>query len=322
MNSIFPILTLLLIFFVIVTSKTPIPVSVFLAFYAAYIPFSTAFFELGGAIMQMVPVFPLWARSKVILEENQEISVHKNKVTKLRGEIHLDELFFRYEEDGPLILDNVSIVVNPKEFIGIVGPSGCGKSTLLRLLLGFEKPHSGAIYFDEKDFSSLDAQGVRKQMGVVLQEGGIVGGSVYNNIVCSGIYTKEQIGKALELSGFADDVASFPMGLHTVLSMGGETLSGGQKQRLLITRALLSNPKILLFDEATSALDNRSQAKITENINKLNISRIVIAHRLSTIREADRIYVMEKGKVVQKGTFDELSRAPSLFADMLARQQL
>ncbi len=206
--------------------------------------------------------------------------------------------------------------------IGIVGPSGSGKSTLIRMILGFETPRSGAVYFNGKDLSHLNLSEVRKQMGVVLQEGGIIAGTLYQNIVAGGQYTEEEIDRAITLASFKKDLQNFPMGLHTVVPMNGETLSGGQKQRLLITRALLPNPKILLLDEATSALDNNSQEEITQNIDQLNISRIVIAHRLSTIKNADRIYVLEKGKVTQTGSFKSLSNELGLFAEMLKRQKL
>jgi ATP-binding cassette subfamily C protein len=206
--------------------------------------------------------------------------------------------------------------------IGIVGPSGSGTSTLIRLILGFETPQGGAVYYNGKDLSHLNINEVRKQMGVVLQGGGIIAGTLYQNVVAGGRYTQEEIDRAIRLSGFHRDLHYFPMGLHTVIPMNGETLSGGQKQRLLIARALLPQPKILLLDEATSALDNHSQSEISQNINQLDITRIVIAHRLSTIRNASRIYVLEGGEITQSGTFNALAKEEGLFADMLKRQKL
>jgi ATP-binding cassette subfamily C protein len=258
----------------------------------------------------------------VIIEEPQELLMKKSNPGKLTGDIRLDHVTFSYEEEGASILNDVSIRLSPREMIGIVGPSGSGKSTLIRMILGFETPRSGAVYFNGKDLSHLNLSEVRKQMGVVLQGGGIIAGTLYQNIVAGGQYTEEEIDRAITLASFKNDLENFPMGLHTVVPMNGETLSGGQKQRLLITRALLPNPKILLLDEATSALDNNSQEEITQNIDQLDISRIVIAHRLSTIKNADRIYVLEKGEVTQTGSFESLSNEPGLFAEMLKRQKL
>ena len=221
-----------------------------------------------------------------------------------------------------MVLNNVSLKVNPKEFIGIIGSSGSGKSTLIRLLLGFEKPLFGSVYYNELDLSSLDIQEVRKQLGIVLQTGGIISGSVFDNIVCGGIYEAAQVDRALLLSGFKEDVETFPMGIHTFLSVGGETLSGGQKQKLLIARALVRNPRILIFDEATSALDNKNQELISLSLDRLDVTRIVIAHRLSTIRNADRIYVFSEGKIVQMGTYETLSKEEGIFSEMLKRQTL
>ncbi len=321
-NYILPFFSFASIFAFTIASKTHFSIGAFLAFNAAFITFYLAVTDLSNTLMQMAPVFPLWERSKVIVEQPQETSLNKKKPGILTGEISIDDLSFKYEENGPLILDNISIKVNPKEFVGIVGPSGCGKSTLVRLLLGFEKPSSGAIFYNEKDLASLAIQELRKQLGIVLQDEGIVSGTIYDNLVCGGVYSLEQIDHAFKVSGFIEDIDTFPMGLHTYLSMGGSTLSGGQKQRLLIARALLPNPKILILDEATSALDNKNQETVMESLNQLDVTRIVIAHRLSTIRSADRIYVLDRGKIVQAGTFEEISSQSGLFAEMLKRQKL
>jgi ATP-binding cassette subfamily C protein len=294
----------------------------FLAFNVAYGSYSLAIFPIASLIFEMIDFVPLWERTKVILQEPLEEVSNKSSAGKLQGEIHVDGVVFGYDPHLPPILNNVSMKIHPGQFVAIVGASGCGKSTLIRLILGFEKPQVGAIYFDGKDFSSLDPQSVRKQLGVVFQREGIMAGSIYDNLVCGSTYSIEQILEALRLSEFANDVENFPMGLHTIVPMNGETLSGGQKQRLLLARALLAHPTILIFDEATSALDNKSQAKVSDNIAHLHTTRIVIAQRLSTIKEADIIYVMDQGKVVQEGRFDELSHSPGLFADMLKRQKL
>lgn len=320
----FPLLALLLIFGAVmrIEENGTLSIGDFLAFNSAFMTLSVAIFALSNIVMQAAPIIPLWRRSNVIVEEPQEILQKKSSPGKLNGDIRIDHISFSYEEEESLILDDVSIRVNPREMIGIVGPSGSGKSTLIRMLLGFEKPLSGAVYFNGKDLSHLNVNEVRKQMGVVLQGGGIIAGTLYQNIVAGGQYSEEEINRAITLASFKRDLENFPMGLHTVVPQNGETLSGGQKQRLLIARALLPNPKILIFDEATSALDNRSQEEITQNIDQLDITRIVIAHRLSTIKNADRIYVLEGGKVTQTGSFDELAQQPGLFSEMLKRQKL
>jgi len=302
--------------------KGTLSVGGFLAFNSAFMTLSMAIFTMSKMIMESVSIIPLWKRSHVIVEEPQEVLQTKASPDKLTGEIRLDNITFAYEKDRAPVLKDISIQLAPREMIGIVGPSGCGKSTLIRMILGFEIPDSGAVYFNGKDLSHLNLNEVRQQMGVVLQGGGIIAGTLYQNIVAGGNYTEEEVSRAITLASFKKDLENFPMGLHTVVPMNGETLSGGQKQRLLIARALLPNPKILLLDEATSALDNSSQEEITQNIDKLDVSRIVIAHRLTTIRNADRIYVIEKGAVSQVGTFESLSREKGFFAEMLKRQKL
>lgn len=206
--------------------------------------------------------------------------------------------------------------------IGIVGKTGCGKSTLVRLLLGFEAPEQGEVFYDEQPMKNFDPRSIRKQIGTVLQNAGILAGSIYENIVGAGSYSKEDIERALRLSGFSKDLADLPMGLNTVVPMGGNTFSGGQRQRLYLARALVASPKILILDEATSALDNKTQEFVSANLDEIAVTRIVIAHRLSTIKHADRIYVMDAGEIIESGTFNELVEKNGLFAAMLKRQQV
>jgi len=201
-----------------------------------------------------------------------------------------------------------------------VGPSGSGKSTLFRLLLGFETCQSGAVYYDEQDLTSLDLISVRRQLGVVLQNGRVQQSSILENISCGALITFEEAWSAAAMAGLAQDIEQMPMGMHTIVSEGGSNLSGGQRQRLLIARALIGKPKIILMDEATSALDNHTQGVVTQSLETLNTTRIVIAHRLSTIRQADRIYVLEAGEIVQVGSFAELIDQEGLFARLVARQ--
>lgn len=292
----------------------------FMGFYFAFTAFTAAIISCFNQIIQLLNIFPIWEQSKVYLESSLE-STDRSQPGELKGEIKVDHLFFRYASDASLILKDVSIHANPGEFIGIVGHSGCGKSTLMRLLIGFETAESGAIYFDGRDLATLDLQEVRKQMGIVLQNSAILDGTIRDNVMTGGMYKDEQIMQALSLAGFTKDLASMPMGLDTVLMNGGGTLSGGQRQRILIARALVGNPKILIFDEATSALDNQTQELISQNLERMNMTRIAIAHRLSTIRNANCIYVMHQGKVMDFGTFKELASRKGIFYDLLMRQK-
>ena len=204
--------------------------------------------------------------------------------------------------------------------MAFVGPSGSGKSTLFRLLLGFETPESGTIFFDGKDLSRLDLRAVRRQLGVVLQNGALMPGSIFENIVGSEPLTMEDAWEASRMVGLDKDIENMPMGMHTMVAEGASTFSGGQRQRLIIARALVRRPRILLFDEATSALDNRTQEIVSRSLEQLNATRIVIAHRLSTIQNADRICVIEAGHLVQQGTFEELMAVEGPFATLAKRQ--
>jgi NHLM bacteriocin system ABC transporter ATP-binding protein len=239
----------------------------------------------------------------------------------LEGEISLVGVSFSYRPDTPLVLDNLNLHVRPGEFVALVGPSGCGKSTLLRLLLGFERPTSGAVLYDGQDLADLDPPSVRRQCGIVLQGGALFAGSVRENIAGAGKFDQDQVWQAAALAGVAEDIEEFPMGMATYLPAGGGTLSGGQRQRILIARSLIHQPRIIFFDEATSALDNRTQEIVTQSTRSLAATRLVIAHRLSTIIDADRIVVMDKGSIVQQGTFAELMGQPDgLFRRLASRQ--
>jgi NHLM bacteriocin system ABC transporter ATP-binding protein len=292
----------------------------FLAFNAAFGTFISGVTDLSNTLTDILGIVPLWERAKPIIQGAPESDPTKADPGRLTGRIHLDHLTFRYREDGPLTLDDITIYAEPGEFIAFVGPSGSGKSTIFRLLLGFETPLSGTVYYDGQDLSGLDIQAVRRQLGVVLQNGRINSGSLFENITCGALVTLDEAWQASRMAGFAEDIEQMPMGMHTVISEGGTNLSGGQRQRLLIARALLLKPKIILMDEATSALDNRTQAIVTESLDKMNATRIVIAHRLSTIRNADRIYVIEAGRLVEVGSYEQLVKQQGLFARLVARQ--
>lgn len=292
----------------------------FLAFNAAFGTFISGVTDLSNTLTNIIGIVPLWERAKPILQGMPESDATKAEPGRLNGQIALSHITFRYREDGPLILEDVSIHIEPGEFVAIVGPSGSGKSTIFRLLLGFEAPLSGSVYYDDQDLTGLDVQAVRRQLGVVLQNGRISAGSLFDNLTCGALVTLDEAWDAARMAGLAEDIEQMPMGMHTVVSEGGTNLSGGQRQRLLIARSLIGKPKIILMDEATSALDNRTQAIVTQSLDKLNVTRVVIAHRLSTIRNADRIYVIEAGRLVEVGSFEELVNLGGLFSRLVARQ--
>ncbi len=298
----------------------PIGLAAFLACNAVMTLFLAALVAASDNFAGLVLIANLWAGLRSILTVKPEVDESKVHPGRLRGAVVVDNLTFRYRADGPMILDGVSIRAEPGECIALTGPSGSGKSTLLNLMLRFETPHSGAIYLDGRELSSLDITAVRRQIGVVTQDGRIMAGSLFESICCGGVNTMDEAWEAARAAGLAEDIDAMPMGMHTVVSEGGGNLSGGQRQRLLIARALVLKPSILIFDEATSALDNRTQAIVTDSLNRLKATRIIVAHRLSTIRNANRIYVIEKGRVVQQGRFEELAKAPGLFSRLVSRQ--
>ena len=244
---------------------------------------------------------------KPLLESVPEIDVNKAMVTKLSGGIELSNVTFRYGPEMPLILDNVSLRIRPGQYVAIVGKTGCGKSTLMRILLGFEKPLKGAVYYDGRDLNTLDPKSLRRRIGSVMQDGKLFMGDIFSNIAISAPgLTLEDAWEAAEISGFADDIRQMPMGMNTLISEGHGSISGGQRQRLMIARAIAPKPKILMFDEATSALDNLTQKRVSESLNQMKCTRIVIAHRLSTIRQCDRIIVLDRGKIIEDGKYEDL----------------
>jgi ABC-type bacteriocin/lantibiotic exporter with double-glycine peptidase domain len=254
------------------------------------------------------------------LETLPEVSEGNRHPGELQGNIEISHVHFRYHPDTPLVLRDVSLSVKPGEFVAIVGPSGSGKSSLFRMLLGFEKPEAGAIYYDAQDLAGLDVQVVRQQVGAVIQNARLASGSILENILGSAPLTVDDAWEAARLAGLAQDISEMPMGMHTIVSEGGGNLSGGQRQRLLIARALVRRPRIFLFDEATSALDNRTQALVSRSLETLQSTRVVIAHRLSSIVNANRIYVMEKGVLVESGSYSELVNQSGLFKELAKRQ--
>jgi ATP-binding cassette subfamily C protein len=322
-NSAFPALATAAIFFGI--SKTlgsggGMTTGSFLAFSAAFGQLLSSMLELGGAGLSVMAVVPLYERARPIFETLPEVDIAKSHPGTLAGAIEAHHLAFRYSSDAPLVLKDISFSIRPGEFVAFVGASGSGKSTLFRLLLGFEKPEAGAIYYDGQDLAGVDVQALRRQIGVVLQNGKLMIGDIFTNIVGSAPLTQEDAWEAARMAGFDEDLKSMPMGMHTMVAEGGGGLSGGQRQRLLIARAIVGKPRIVLFDEATSALDNQTQATVSQSLERLQATRIVIAHRLSTVMNADRILVIDKGSVAQSGTYEQLMREQGLFQELAKRQ--
>lgn len=310
--------SLVLYYFAGINHVTP---SDYIAFMTSYGMVSGAFASLISIATTFATVKPLLELVEPILKAEPEISDDKKQVTKLTGNIEINNLSFRYTEDGPLILDNLNLKIKPGQYIAIVGKTGCGKSTLMRLLLGFEKPNKGGIYYDGKDISKIDLKSLRRNIGVVMQNGTLFSGDIFSNIVISAPHlTLDDAWEAARLAGIDKDIEKMPMEMHTVISEGSGGVSGGQKQRLMIARAIAPKPKILMFDEATSALDNITQKQVSDSITSLNTTRIVIAHRLSTIKECDRIVVLDGGKIIEDGKFDELVEKGGYFAELVRRQ--
>ena len=318
-----PILNSMVLFgMVAFMPRDSLSLGAFLAFSVAFFQILSAAIMMGSTVTYAVQIIPLYERAKPILETPPEVDAAKAVPADLSGDVEVSHVSFRYHGDGPLVLEDVSLHVRPGEFVAFLGPSGAGKSTILRLLLGFESPSSGSIYYDREDLAALDRQAVRRQIGVVLQDGKLLTGDIFTNIVGSALLTLDDAWEAARLSGLDEDVKRMPMGMHTVISDGGSTLSGGQRQRLMIARAVVSRPRILLFDEATSALDNETQAKVTRSLERLKATRIVIAHRLSTVVNADRIYVLSAGRIVQQGRYPDLMKQGGLFVELMQRQMV
>jgi ATP-binding cassette subfamily C protein len=272
----------------------------FLTFSTAMTMLLTSVTQITGAFVSAAAALPMFEEIKPVLDATPEVRVASTRPGILSGGIEARRLSFRYADDGPLVLDDVSFDIRPGEFVAIVGPSGCGKSTLLRLLIGFDKPVSGSVLYDGQDLAALDQSAVRRQCGVVLQHAQPFTGSILDCICGTEPYTPEEAMAAAEMAGLAEDIKRMPMGLHTIVS-GSGAISGGQRQRLMIAQALIRRPRILFFDEATSALDNETQRTVIESTRALNATRVVIAHRLSTVMDADRVIVMEDGRVAQQG---------------------
>ena len=303
--------------------KSGIDQSSYFAFTTAYGMVMGAFTALSGKLLQVASVRPLYQMAEPFLKAVPETAENKEVVADVRGNVQFDHVSFRYGPDMPLVFDDLSLSIREGEYVAIVGKSGCGKSTLVRLLLGFETPERGTVTMDGKDLARVDLPSLRRKIGTVMQHDGLFQGSIFYNIALTAPeLTMEGAWGAAEIAGIADDIRAMPMGMHTLISEGQGGISGGQKQRLMIARAVASNPKLLIFDEATSALDNKSQRQVTDALDAMGCTRIVVAHRLSTIRRCDRIIMLDQGRIVEEGAYEELLAKNGPFAEMVARQRV
>ncbi len=321
LSTLSPVVSLLGTMLIFGVGASRLDLSEYMAFTAAFGMTSSAIMGFTSLAGQLAGVKPALELARPLLETEPEIAGERETVHDLTGRIDISNLSFRYTEDGPWIIDGLDLSIAPGDYVAIVGATGCGKSTLLRLLLGFESPQNGAVFYDGKDVGRLDIRSLRRRIGTVLQDGKLFRSSVYGNIVItSPDRSLDAAWEAAEIAQIADDIRAMPMGMHTDLSGGG--VSGGQRQRILIARAVASKPSILIFDEATSALDNVTQARISRALDQMHCTRIVVAHRLSTIRNCGRIIVLDKGKIIEDGSYEELIEKNGFFAELVARQRL
>ena len=326
-NNVYPTIIYILFYFLYgrafkMQAITGLSTGTFVAFLTSFSCFQTAFLGVAASLLQIRNLIPLSKRIKPILDAKPEFEESKPSIGKLKGNIEISHLYFRYSPDSPLVLKDINMSVKEGEFVAVVGSSGAGKSTLMRMLLGFEKPESGAVFYDTQDISAIDIGSLRRQLGVVLQNDTVLQGSVLQNIIGSSGLKEEDAWEAAKKVSFDKDIEEMPMGMFTMLPAGGATLSGGQLQRLIIARAIIRRPNVIIFDEATSALDNMTQQVVRQSLDALKVTRIIIAHRLSTIINANKIFVMKDGQIIECGKYEELMKQKGYFSMLAERQKL
>ena len=311
----------LVLYWLAIESKVSVPD--YYAFNTAYGQVAAAFESFAAIATTLANIRPTLDMAKTIMEAEPEMADGKEVIRSLNGGIELSNVTFRYDENMPNVIDGLNLKIRPGEYLAVVGTTGCGKSTLMRLLLGFETPQKGSIFYDRHNIARVDLQSLRRKIGVVMQDSKLFQGDIFSNIIIAAPQlSQKEAWEAAEIASVADDIRAMPMGMNTVISEGQGGISGGQRQRLMIARAVAPKPKILMFDEATSALDNVTQKKVSEAIDSLKCTRIVIAHRLSTIRNADRIIVLDGGRITEEGTYEQLIEKNGFFAELVERQRL
>ena len=307
----------------LISIETHLSVADYMSFNVAYGQVIGVTLSLASIASSMATIGPTFELVRPILTATPELRENKPSINVVTGRVEVNNLTFGYDEALPPVIEDLSFTVRPGEYVAIVGKSGCGKSTIMRLLLGFDTPQRGAVYYDGKDISEVDKRTLRKSIGTVMQDGQLFLGNILSNItIACPQATLDEAWEAAELAGIADDIRNMPMGMQTVVTEGSGGLSGGQKQRLMIARAICGKRKILIFDEATSALDNVTQRHVSNSLATLKCTRIVIAHRLSTVQGCDRILLIDKGHVVEQGTYKELMELDGQFAELVRRQQV
>lgn len=320
-NQAVPVVYSIVFFYLMVRQSMDLSMGAFMGFVSAFGSFSGAMLSLVSGVLQVNEVIPAYDRVRPILETLPEVEEDTALPGDITGAIEVSNVTFAYDEQIGPVINDLSISIDAGEYIGVVGSSGCGKSTLLKLLLGFEKPQYGKIFYDGRDIDGMDKRELRKKFGVVLQDGGLISGSIYENItITAPNATMKRVKEVIKEVGLEDDIEQMPMGLHTVLSEGSGSISGGQQQRILIARALVGKPKVIFFDEATSALDNVTQSMVCQSLEALSATRLVIAHRLSTVMNCDRILVMDQGRLVEQGSYAELMDLKGRFYELASRQ--
>lgn len=312
-----------LLMMVLLIPSSGMSVSDFAAFFTAYCALNLAISQIGLYSSEFTYIIPTLNKIKPVLEAEPEVEESSKIVRGLSGAISVTDLRFRYNSNMPYLFDGLNLNIKPGEYVAFVGHSGCGKSTLLRLMLGFETPESGTVFYDQYGVLNVSKSSLRQHLGTCLQGGKLFSGTILENVRISNPYaTEEEVWEALRLAAVDEDVRNMTGGLYHELDATGQGLSGGQRQRILIARAVLNNPSVIFMDEATSALDNISQARVIQNLGNMNCTRITIAHRLSTIKDCDRIIVINEGKVAEEGTYDELLAKNGIFSDIAKRQLL
>lgn len=313
----------IVLYYIMIRKNVGLSVGSFMAFMTAFGSFSGAMLQVVSSFLDVNAVVPAYQRCRPILSALPEYEENTVLPGILTGDVEVSNVTFAYDKESGPVLKDVSFHIKPGEYIGVVGASGCGKSTLMKILLGFERPQKGKVFYDGKDIDSMDKRELRKKFGVVLQDGNLISGSIYENITITAPHTTmKRVQQVIQEVGLEKDIKDMPMGLHTVLSENSGTISGGQQQRILIARAIVGKPKILFFDEATSALDNVTQSMVCESLAGLKATRMVIAHRLSTVMDCDRIFVMDQGVIVEQGNYEELMQKKGVFYQLASRQMV